>query len=187
MATPHVSGLVALLLDAEPDASPELIRSALTQGAVDLGEPGFDILHGWGRVVATASLSLVSACPDGDEDGDFVCNLSDNCIDKRMAQYSMQIYKGSKRFKLKNETISQMGIQGAVALIRRLERGDGNSGGDTSAGNQVNNHSQSNDVGFEQLEAAYRQVTELYWKADEEARDHLFGLCIEKNTGLWSR
>ncbi|MEM4535211.1 MAG: carboxypeptidase regulatory-like domain-containing protein, partial [Desulfurococcaceae archaeon] len=58
MATPHVAGLVALILQAtawyitpEPD-TPEKVYLILNSTALDFGDPGQDIRYGWGRVDA---------------------------------------------------------------------------------------------------------------------------------------
>lgn len=58
MATPHVSGTIALILEAagwtnfdQPDL-PELVYEILTTTAIDLGDPGQDIRYGWGRIDA---------------------------------------------------------------------------------------------------------------------------------------
>ena len=55
MATPHVSGLVALLM-ARGVTSPSEVRQRLRQTAVDLGSPGRDDLFGWGLVEAAAAV-----------------------------------------------------------------------------------------------------------------------------------
>lgn len=50
MAAAHVSGLVALLLERGPNASPAQVRAVLEGTAVDLGPPGRDPSFGAGRV-----------------------------------------------------------------------------------------------------------------------------------------
>ncbi len=74
MSTPHVSGLIALMLSLNDELTPQEIRDLLRDNAVDLGDPGFDTLFGYGRVDAAATLAAVPiVCPadlDGDEDTD---------------------------------------------------------------------------------------------------------------------
>lgn len=50
MASPHVTGVVALLLQKYPNAKPWQIRRLLQQTAVDIDEPGFDHNSGYGLV-----------------------------------------------------------------------------------------------------------------------------------------
>jgi subtilisin family serine protease len=57
MASPHVTGLVALML--EQGVNPDSVRSILQSTAVDLGTPGFDNEFGWGLVDAKAALDAV--------------------------------------------------------------------------------------------------------------------------------
>lgn len=76
MATPHVSGVAALLWSQDPSLTNTQIRVALQQGAVDLGVPGRDPEFGFGLVQAAASLAVLPA----DTDGDGVLNPSDNCV-----------------------------------------------------------------------------------------------------------
>jgi len=54
MATPHVSGLVALLLQKYPNAKPWQIRKILEESAVDIGEKGYDEKAGYGLINASA-------------------------------------------------------------------------------------------------------------------------------------
>lgn len=55
MATPHVSGIAALLI-SEKEMSPSQVRKAIENTATDLGEPGWDNHYGYGLVNATAAL-----------------------------------------------------------------------------------------------------------------------------------
>ncbi len=55
MATPHVSGVAALLI-ANGASSPEEVRTAIEQSAKDKGEPGWDQYYGYGIVDAKAAL-----------------------------------------------------------------------------------------------------------------------------------
>jgi subtilisin family serine protease len=50
MATPHVAGAAALLLEENPNLSPSQIKTALEENADDLGAPGWDNIYGWGRI-----------------------------------------------------------------------------------------------------------------------------------------
>lgn len=52
MATPHVSATAALMLLKQPDLSPFEVRTLLHDTSVDLGEPGFDVKFGYGRIDA---------------------------------------------------------------------------------------------------------------------------------------
>ena len=56
MAAPHVTGAVALLRAAHPDATVEEIKYALYNNTVDLGDPGEDNTYGTGRIDVVAAL-----------------------------------------------------------------------------------------------------------------------------------
>jgi len=55
MATPHVSGVAALIVSRFGSMPPAQLRSLLEQGADDLGKPGNDSAYGAGRVNAAKS------------------------------------------------------------------------------------------------------------------------------------
>jgi subtilisin family serine protease len=55
MATPHVSGVAALVWSADPSRSTAEIRNALDSTALDLGDPGRDNAYGYGLVQAKAA------------------------------------------------------------------------------------------------------------------------------------
>jgi len=55
MATPHVSGLAALLI-SHGVTGPDNVRKAIQQTAVDLGPTGWDEQYGWGLIDAATAL-----------------------------------------------------------------------------------------------------------------------------------
>ena len=57
MATPHVSGVAALVLSHFPGLSASQLRQILIETALDLGSPGRDDLYGHGMVQALAALT----------------------------------------------------------------------------------------------------------------------------------
>ncbi len=59
MAAPHVAGIVALLREKNPNASPEQIKTALLTTSSDLGPQGPDNEHGWGYINALAALKAL--------------------------------------------------------------------------------------------------------------------------------
>jgi subtilisin family serine protease len=58
IAAPCAAGAAALLLSWNPDLTAAELVEALDEGAVDLGDPGFDNVYGVGRVDPYASLSV---------------------------------------------------------------------------------------------------------------------------------
>ena len=56
MATPHVTGTVALLVQQNPNITLAGVRAALQNGALDIDAPGYDQNTGWGLVRALNSL-----------------------------------------------------------------------------------------------------------------------------------
>ncbi len=82
MASPHVAGLAALLLDADPSLTPAQVRQLIRDGAIDLGATGFDTVYGWGRIDAINSLSLVTPEVCGNANcgpGEDSCNCPSDC------------------------------------------------------------------------------------------------------------
>ena len=60
MATPHVSGVAALLLSYKPDATPDELFDAITQTAVDRGAGGLDNSYGYGVIDALAAVQRLA-------------------------------------------------------------------------------------------------------------------------------
>ena len=72
MATPHVTGLIALILSGwsvsgihnSGTSRIENIRDILHSSAEDLGDPGYDKVYGYGLIDAAAALLLAAVAPD---------------------------------------------------------------------------------------------------------------------------
>ena len=63
MATPHVSGVAALIWSKNPSWTNVQIRNALTGSALDLGTDGRDVEYGWGLVQAYDALTYLLGSP----------------------------------------------------------------------------------------------------------------------------
>ncbi len=60
MATPHISGVAALVWSLAPSATARDVRSALFAGATDKGAPGYDMTYGYGILNALASAKAIA-------------------------------------------------------------------------------------------------------------------------------
>jgi serine protease len=69
MATPHVSGVAALLWSVNPSLTNVDIRNALTSTALDLGSAGKDNSYGYGLVQAKAALDALDGTGSGGGSG----------------------------------------------------------------------------------------------------------------------
>jgi subtilisin family serine protease len=61
MATPHVSGVAALIFGKNPKLTPDQVETILERTATDLGVPNYDTTYGWGLVNAQAALAATPA------------------------------------------------------------------------------------------------------------------------------
>jgi subtilisin family serine protease len=61
MATPHVSGVAALIFGKNPNLTPDQVETILERTATDLGVPNYDTTYGWGLVNAQAALAATPA------------------------------------------------------------------------------------------------------------------------------
>ncbi len=59
MATPHVSGVAALIFAAQGDISAEEVRDILINSAEDLGDPGYDEIFGYGLVDVNSAFEIM--------------------------------------------------------------------------------------------------------------------------------
>ncbi len=60
IATAHVSGVVALMLERDPTLKPDEVRRILEATAIDLGPKGKDNQYGWGLVNPEKALEVVA-------------------------------------------------------------------------------------------------------------------------------
>jgi len=63
MATPHVAGAAALLLQVHPDWTPAMIKNELESTAEDLGDAGKDNVYGSGLINIFKAINLSSSKP----------------------------------------------------------------------------------------------------------------------------
>lgn len=78
MATPHVSGVAALIWSKYPGATNVQIRQALVDSAEDLGAPGRDTSYGFGLVRAGVALEALAALNPGGGSLDTVAPVISN-------------------------------------------------------------------------------------------------------------
>jgi len=57
MATPHVTGLAALILGKNPRLTPDQVETIIERHTTDLGVPNYDTKFGWGLINSNAALA----------------------------------------------------------------------------------------------------------------------------------
>jgi subtilisin family serine protease len=57
MATPHVTGLAALILGKDPNLTPDQVETIIERNTTDLGAPNYDTTFGWGLMNSQAALA----------------------------------------------------------------------------------------------------------------------------------
>ncbi|MBU7013423.1 MAG: S8 family serine peptidase [Theionarchaea archaeon] len=83
MATPHIAGVAALMLDARGIATPLQVKNCMGATAIDKGNVNKDCLWGWGRVDAYAAVQQIISNPtvSPPADGDCGCECgTDGCL-----------------------------------------------------------------------------------------------------------
>ena len=117
MATPHVAGVAALAWAVHPEYSNEQIRMLLRNTAVDLGNPGWDELYGYGKIDAYGAVIY------GPPDVNFTYMPEDPLVNEVIE------FNASLSYDLDGEIVSY-----------EWEFGDGNS---TAEADPITNHSYS--------------------------------------------
>lgn len=77
MATPHVTGVIALMLAKNPTLTPDEVRTIIEATADDIDAPGFDNNTGYGRVNMLAALNATPSPLPADLNNDGVVNSVD--------------------------------------------------------------------------------------------------------------
>jgi subtilisin family serine protease len=82
MATPHIAGVSALMLDARPTATPLQVKNCMGATAIDKGNTNKDCLWGWGRVDAYAAVQQIISNPNVSPppDGTCGCECGGTCL-----------------------------------------------------------------------------------------------------------
>jgi subtilisin family serine protease len=82
MATPHIAGVAALMLDARGTATPLQVKNCMGATAIDKGNTNKDCLWGWGRVDAYAAVNQIISNPNVSPppDGDCGCECGGICL-----------------------------------------------------------------------------------------------------------
>jgi serine protease len=62
-AAPHVAGVAALVMSAQPGMTPDRVQEAIERTATDLGSPGRDDQYGFGLVNAAAAVNYDPSLP----------------------------------------------------------------------------------------------------------------------------
>ncbi len=62
-AAPHVAGVLALVWSRSPTVPPAALKNSLAQACMNLGNPGFDSVFGWGRPLADQWAALLNRPP----------------------------------------------------------------------------------------------------------------------------
>jgi len=76
-AAPHAAGVAALLLEANPNATPDFISRSMEDSAIDMGVAGVDFDSGYGLIRADAAIAAVLVPIPVDTDGDGVPDEDD--------------------------------------------------------------------------------------------------------------
>jgi serine protease len=99
MASPHVAAVAAMLIAREVATTPAEVYEAMTSTALDLGQPGYDPVYGYGLVQAHDALNgaIIEPPVCTDDDGDGVCLEDGDCNDEDATIYPGAFDSKSRR------------------------------------------------------------------------------------------
>ncbi|WP_197411227.1 S8 family serine peptidase [Colwellia sp. TT2012] len=197
MATPHVSGVAALVWSGSPGSTNADIRYALTQTALDLGEPGRDAAYGYGLVQAydawlylgggggssnqSPTAAFTSNCPDlrctfdgsdsSDPDGtidDYAWTFGDG--NSASGVISSHTFGATDTFIVSLKVTDNKGASNTRNESVSVSAGSGGSGGDTTPP-VISNVNSAKTKG---------NSFEITWTTDEPASSKvIFSCCGE--------
>jgi subtilisin family serine protease len=161
MATPHVSGLAALVLSRNPYLSPDQVRLLIELGTEDLGPKGPDIYFGYGRIDARRTLEMtepdtrpfpvrpvappldftLAGCTELIPDGDFAMGLG---AWQAEGSFAVDAYSGNPAAHFsggpnatgtltRTVTLPPNSTEGVLWFRYRIENADGGWGTDPAA------------------------------------------------------
>ncbi|MCB2202367.1 S8 family serine peptidase [bacterium] len=134
MATPHVSGVAALLWSANPAWTNVQIREALDATAVDLGDPGRDIVFGYGFMQAAAALDYLGGGtpppPPPPPTGDLTVDLlypADGTVFSDRSKVTFEVAVSADSTPVEGASVSLLitGANGSTASVTGLTGVDG--------------------------------------------------------------
>lgn len=103
MACPHAAGLAALVLSRHPEFKPRQMRNALRTSGDDLGESGWDIYFGYGRINAEKAVQINQAsdgvaqigAPHYQEEVRGLVDITGTALDQDLDHYAV-FFRGSE-------------------------------------------------------------------------------------------
>lgn len=134
-AAPHAAAVAALMLEANPDLTPEQIRQILEDTALDMDDPntpgfdtGYDLATGYGFIDAQAAVAAAVAT-DGNDNGDPEPGPPDNIVTGTAGDDTLRGTAENDRLEGLGGKDLLLGFEGADELI-------GDAGNDTLRGHE---------------------------------------------------
>jgi subtilisin family serine protease len=94
MASPYAAGVAALVLSVKPDLTVDQLVTVLRLSAVDLGDPGYDTVYGWGFVNAYAAVQLARSTREAADLRVRADPITGNMVSRHRLRIRFDIYYG---------------------------------------------------------------------------------------------